>query len=251
MPDDQDDFFVGYLPTPPRLRRRLRVTAAVLLLLAVAIAGAVAARQRDPGTGKWDPYDTRTFEGTLRMTPYPFLEVAGAAGRTRGMLVIDQGKVGGGRCLPIGGDGARVQIRGQLLERDSLTLIELADEPEPVKIVAAGNAAMEPLVFGAALALDGEVIDPKCYAGAMKPGQGKTHKACAALCLRGGIPPVFITGSGGGPFVLVDAEGGPLRGAVLARAIDTVGEGVRVTGTPVDGPGIRYLRVDAGRIMRR
>jgi len=27
--------------------------------------------------------------------------------------------------------------------------------------------------------LRGEVIDPKCYIGAMKPGGGKTHKACA------------------------------------------------------------------------
>ena len=30
------------------------------------------------------------------------------------------------------------------------------------------------------------------FDGAMKPGDGKTHKGCAALCLRGGIPPALM-----------------------------------------------------------
>ena len=57
----------------------------------------------------------------------------------------------------------------------------------------------QPAIFGQASAplggatLAGEIIDPKCYFGAMKPGEGKIHKACATLCLRGGIPPMFMT----------------------------------------------------------
>ncbi|MFN0049106.1 MAG: Rieske 2Fe-2S domain-containing protein [Cytophagales bacterium] len=39
--------------------------------------------------------------------------------------------------------------------------------------------------------LSGQIIDPKCYFGAMNPGEGKTHKACAVRCLSGGIMPVF------------------------------------------------------------
>jgi len=39
--------------------------------------------------------------------------------------------------------------------------------------------------------LRGEIIDPKCFFGVMKPGSGKTHKSCAARCLSGGIPAVF------------------------------------------------------------
>lgn len=41
--------------------------------------------------------------------------------------------------------------------------------------------------------LDGELVDSKCYLGTMKPGDGKTHKSCAILCLRGGIPPLFVS----------------------------------------------------------
>jgi len=39
----------------------------------------------------------------------------------------------------------------------------------------------------------GEIIDPKCFFGVMKPGSGKTHKSCAARCLSGGIPAVAYT----------------------------------------------------------
>jgi hypothetical protein len=39
--------------------------------------------------------------------------------------------------------------------------------------------------------LRGEIIDPKCYFGAMNPGQGKPHLSCAARCISGGIMPVL------------------------------------------------------------
>jgi hypothetical protein len=39
----------------------------------------------------------------------------------------------------------------------------------------------------------GEVVDAKCYLGAMKPGDGKSHKACATLCVTNGIPAMPVT----------------------------------------------------------
>jgi hypothetical protein len=39
----------------------------------------------------------------------------------------------------------------------------------------------------------GEILDSKCWFGAMRPATGKVHKACASLCIRGGIPPAFFT----------------------------------------------------------
>jgi len=37
----------------------------------------------------------------------------------------------------------------------------------------------------------GEVIDPKCFFGVMKPSEGKVHRSCAIRCIAGGIQPVF------------------------------------------------------------
>jgi hypothetical protein len=39
--------------------------------------------------------------------------------------------------------------------------------------------------------LTGEIIDPKCYLGAMNPGEGKPHRSCAIRCISGGIMPVL------------------------------------------------------------
>ncbi|MEL6754724.1 MAG: hypothetical protein AAFO57_11910, partial [Pseudomonadota bacterium] len=48
-------------------------------------------------------------------------------------------------------------------------------EPEPITEVS----------------LIGEILDSKCWFGAMRPSEGKVHKSCASLCIRGGIPPAF------------------------------------------------------------
>ena len=39
--------------------------------------------------------------------------------------------------------------------------------------------------------LKGEIYDPKCAFGAMKPGFGKPHRSCAIRCISGGVPPIL------------------------------------------------------------
>jgi hypothetical protein len=39
--------------------------------------------------------------------------------------------------------------------------------------------------------IKGEIVDPKCFFGVMKPGEGKPHRDCATRCILGGIPPVL------------------------------------------------------------
>lgn len=78
--------------------------------------------------------------------------------------------------------------------------------------------------------LRGEIVDTKCYLGAMKPGRGKPHRDCASLCIRGGIPAALLvrTKSGERRLVhLLDLQGQPLGREVL----DWVGEPVEATGT--------------------
>jgi hypothetical protein len=59
----------------------------------------------------------------------------------------------------------------------------------------------------------------------MKPGGGKTHKACAVLCLKGGVPPLFVARNGAGDeqvYLMTDEGGGPLGGAVIQSAGEPV-----------------------------
>ncbi len=41
-------------------------------------------------------------------------------------------------------------------------------------------------------------MDSKCFLGVMKPGSGKAHRACAELCLLGGIPPILVAQNSAG-----------------------------------------------------
>ena len=59
----------------------------------------------------------------------------------------------------------------------------------------------------------------------MKPGGGKTHKACAMLCISGGVPPMLVTRDAGGHetfYLLATAEGGVANEMVLPFVGDLV-----------------------------
>jgi hypothetical protein len=75
----------------------------------------------------------------------------------------------------------------------------------------------------------GEIVDAKCYYGAMNPGNLKTHRACAIVCIKGGIPPVLLVRrKDDAPlyFFLTDPDGLPVNPDVL----DYVAEPVEITG---------------------
>ena len=77
--------------------------------------------------------------------------------------------------------------------------------------------------------LAGEICDGKCLAGAMRPGRGLAHKACANLCLIGDIPPVFVSSKPveGSEFLMV---AGPDGGRMPDRAYDLVGQYIELKG---------------------
>jgi hypothetical protein len=68
------------------------------------------------------------------------------------------------------------------------------------------------------VSLKGEIIDPKCFFGVMKPGFGKIHRSCATRCLSGGIPPVLVTIDDTGVqeyYILTDESGNRIDGEIL------------------------------------
>jgi hypothetical protein len=245
---DQSDFFVGYLPTPRRLSRFL-MRLCIVGVVAVVIFGAIiAANQKDPGSARWDLDHEQTLEGVLYASPYPMLLVH-SDGADQLVLLVTQGKVGAASGDVTKLDGRRIRTSGFILQRQSRVLLELSGPPTPIS-----DQQSQPLVFSAEvpITLRGELIDPKCYSGAMKPGEGKTHKACAALCLRGGIPPMLVTRDGARTefHLLADENGGALEGDVLDEVVAVAGELVEVTGQRCEAPGISLVKVSAGSLRR-
>jgi hypothetical protein len=76
----------------------------------------------------------------------------------------------------------------------------------------------------------------------MKPGEGKTHKACATLCIRGGIPPVLVVRrQGEAPhYYLLRGSGGAPMPAELEHLI---ADPVELTGTLVKLGDLSILEV--------
>jgi hypothetical protein len=255
-PSRDDPFFIGWLPVPPGYARFL-VPVVAVLLAAAAVSGALLAfGQRSPGTGTWDDDTPRPFEGVAYASPYALLRVLGEkpGDPPRTILLVEEGKFGAAdRVRPF--DGRPVRVRGTLLHRDERRMLELATDETGIQPIGTTSPEEErrlrrppPQDLGR-VTLRGEIIDSKCYLGAMKPGGGKTHKACAALCLSGGVPPMFVTRDAAGQeayYLLTNPDGGPLG----EEAVDYVGDPVELTGDWEQQGDLRVLKVAAADIRR-
>jgi len=83
----------------------------------------------------------------------------------------------------------------------------------------------------------------------MKPGEGKGHKACAALCLEGGSPAALVARDAGGATALLWLVGGD--GAPLGRElVDLVAEPVAVAGELVRFGARAVLVTERAKIRR-
>lgn len=261
-----DGFYVGYVDeTPPGIGRFARRLAVGLSLLAAAIGLGLALLLERFDEGVFEYGTVRDYEGELRVDPYPRLITAD--GPAEGYLLVAVGKHGldiGSESSPPRTPSASRKTalsatlirnpEAAMLEVHSLELPAGAAEPGPAfeSDAPAGPATWtfshddenadpgpgaNPLpeaatnvtrVHGHTFA--GEIVDTKCYLGAMKPGRGKPHRDCASLCIRGGIPASLLvrTESGERSLVhLLSLDGQPLGHEVL----EWVGEPVEVWGT--------------------
>lgn len=227
-----DSHFIGWLPMP-RAFARFLAPVAVGLVVGAAILGVVlACVQPSPGDGRWEEQLT-TFEGVVYTEPYALIRVPGATGEEpKTVLLVEEGKFGATeRVRPF--DGQPIRVSGTLLHRDGVRMLEVAAGNDGIQLAPlspAQRAALErpsPISLGS-VTLAGEMIDPKCHLGAMKPGSGRAHKGCAVLCLRGGVPPMFVSRSESGEisYHLLTA---PDRHPLSPLLYDRVGEPVFVS----------------------
>jgi len=240
-----NDFYVGYLPkAPAALARFVRRVVIALGVLAAAAALVLVTAQMPFANSTFEYGKLRPFEGLIVARPYPALLVArpgeaGEAGAFSQYLLVAPGKHGADE-LVAAFDGRRVRLEGQLIYRDGGTMVEIA----PGSIVAAGATPAGP---GATrdlgpITLTGEIVDSKCYLGVMNPGNGKVHRDCAARCLSGGVPPVFVTsGPGGELLLLVDPDGKALGHDALREFI---AEPITVQGELLERGPARLLEID-------
>src|SRR5713101_6015965 len=239
-----NDFYVGYLPkAPTALARFVRRVIVVLGLLVVTAALVLVVGQKPFANSAFEFGKVRTFEGVLVTRPFPTLIVAragqpGQQDKYSRYLLVAPGKHGADE-LVAGFEGKRVQVQGQLIYREGGTMVEIT--PGSITVVDTAPADQETTRDMGAVSVTGEIVDSKCYLGVMNPGQGKVHRDCAARCLSGGIPPIFVSTDGHEQFLLVGPDGGAVGRDALREFI---AEPIQIQGELLETGSTQLLKVD-------
>lgn len=220
-----DDFFIGWAPPPAATRRGLLIGAVTIIAAGTGLAAALGARQGEPGKGTWNQADVREWRGELQRAPYPMIRMRGEDGAVQTAFLGTYGKTSVRLPADLAGP---VVVRASLVARGERRLLATIDAPDWIRPDPAAAPLPPPVTEDRGEALiRGEILDAKCWFGAMRPGFGKTHKACAALCARGGLPLAFCrlgdcaTGAEEAPLFL-DADGRAHGRAILPIVADPV-----------------------------
>ena len=240
-----NDFYVGYLPkAPSTLARFVRNVIIVLGLLAVTAALVLVVGQMPFASSAFEYGKLSSLEGIVVTQPFPTLLVArpgqvGQQDKYSRYLLVAPGKHGAD-ALVAGFDSKQVRLQGQLIYREGGTMLEIT--PSSIALIDTAPTIQETTRDLGTVTLTGEIVDSKCYLGVMNPGQGKVHRDCAARCLSGGIPPIFVTTDGREQFLLVGPDGRALGRDTLREFI---AEPITIRGDLLRQGESQLLKIDA------
>lgn len=243
-----EEFYVGYRAEASSSISRIVRRIVIVLFLSVAITSvALVVGQNEFARSFFEYGTTRDFDGILSERPLPALLVErpnapqSSASHSRYTLV-GEGKHGASVDVK-GLDGRKVRLRGRLIYRDGLTMIEvLRGAIEVIPSDRERKIGTNSDWLGVQT-LTGEIVDSKCYLGVMNPGNRTTHRECAVRCISGGIPPLFVVRNGAGETAalwLISSDGS----SVGAQVLDLVAEPIEITGEVTRDGDQLFLRAD-------
>jgi len=236
---DSDSFYIGWQEKMPAPTHRFLKRCVIALFIAAPLLSLlVVLQQRGFNNHRFELGQVKEITGIYYNSPVPVLyadEGVLPDSLSRSILLVGFGKFGAeGIMQEIQGktgdlSGKKITLSGTLIYGGGHTVMELTRQAQSLVEVVSNTvtATPEPLITGQ-LSEEGEILDPKCYFGVMKPGQGKIHKSCAIRCLSGGIPPVFkLDGQNETRyFIILDEQGKKLNERLLAY----VGSQVKANG---------------------
>ncbi|GAB4022567.1 hypothetical protein [Spirosoma koreense] len=244
----EDDFYIGWQADAPfSFRTAVRRAALALVVIVPILAGLLVWQQRGFSGAVFEYGKLTTLEGELIRIPIPFLRIqekqtAGNVPLFERILLIGFNKRGADSTLNVWESkygslaNKRLKVRGTLLYHNGKAALELTEEADALlsvsdtkpSAVPPVSSALEPGNLGI-VSLRGEITDPKCMLGVMKPGEGRPHRSCAVRCIAGGIPPVLsVQNRSGQPnyYLVVGPMGQPLNASILIN----VGRSVALRG---------------------
>ncbi|MDX2047978.1 MAG: hypothetical protein SFU87_14400 [Chitinophagaceae bacterium] len=240
-----NEFYIGWQPKAPDGFSKHTRKVIVILLVAVTGAGIMlAVFQKKFATGNFGFGKLTEVKGIYSDQPVPMLKAINGKDIFGNAAYITIPLIGFGK---FGADGVmnelekekgtllsgrELTLKGTLLYNDGKLLMQIDSNDKPLVNVGGNIDADTDEKDLGAMTIKGEIVDPKCYFGVMKPGQGKPHKDCAIRCILGGIPPVLkVTDENGRDnYYLITGENGEKMNESVK---DFVAEPVSVTARAV------------------
>ncbi|MBE8163098.1 MAG: hypothetical protein HAW63_03840 [Bdellovibrionaceae bacterium] len=191
----EQTFFVGYLALPKKYSRFLKLFLPFLFVALLVLSYVLSSYKNAPNKGKgWDPTGKTaiTVKAWLLTKPYVLARFKHQSKVYTAILTAMDKR--GIKNRVKGLHNQWVKLTGIMTHYEGRFVFNILDGKEAI-VALKTKPTISKTIFKKSFGLktlQGEVIDPKCYVGAMKPGLGKTHKACATLCIKGGIPPALL-----------------------------------------------------------
>jgi hypothetical protein len=221
-----EEFFVGYLNDVPVLTKSFLKKIAFSLLAIVAVFAAILSSNQKPFSNANFEYGIfTTLEGDLFLKPFPHLRSVNTT-TNESCLLVGFGKAGAEKTLnefevKLGQlSGKRIRLKGQLIHGNGKRLLQISANDLPELLNEPKGETPTESVDEKITTQEGEIVDPKCFFGVMKPGEGKPHRACAIRCISGGIPPVLH--SAAEDYLLFDENRQPVNREVVSLVGDVV-----------------------------
>ncbi len=225
---DKDEFYIGWNDSIPKALYSFSKGVSIFLaVLFTAFAWGLPHLMEPMKNSEFNFTENFEITGTLVKSPVPMLRTP-----KKDYLLVDGGKFSALRSInnieerdQIDLDGRIVTLSTTEMNYDDHSVIELTDLEQSFLNIGEYNDYTPVQARGQYVTIKGEIVDPKCFFGAMNPAIGKVHKSCAINCIKGGIPPMLASNDGRYLFIV-----GPQGEMMNERIIDMVAEDVNLFG---------------------
>ena len=254
------DFYIGWKDKAPASYRKMIKKVVVILFLVIPVLGvALVISQKGFNDHFFEFGNVKEYTGYYHQYPIPILELDNSSvkeGYSKWAILVGFGKFGAEGIMSSlqeeeNLDGRKITIRGSGIFGDQKTLIELTEKENSLVKVHEDSIPAKPApAIRNEASLFGEIVDPKCYFGVMKPGEGKIHRSCAIRCISGGIPPILKATVANDQilyYVVLGEDGQKINTEILPY----VGLPVEVNGKTTASNGWDILYTDASQFTKQ
>jgi hypothetical protein len=260
------EFYIGYNnKLPKQTGKRIKAIIIVLISVFVLSGAGIALHHKRISNSHFELGKLSMLEGYYFEEPVPLIKVLQGKDIHGNLIfksipLVNYAKFGAEDLIRMYEEkqktslnGKKIKLSGTFLYDDGKALFELTKhEASILEVLPIDDTELQESIapridYLGVNSIKGEIVDSKCYFGAMRPGFGKTHRACAVRCISGGIPPVLAATNYEGDvnYFLIR---GSNKEAINKEVLPYIAEPVKLTGelVRIDDWMVLYIDPETG-----